>query len=100
MGENWSKKHPKTPSATHIRVAIHPGIDSICSFTSVVGGEIMATKRLKPSGKWEFVVKRKSLLPKPIYLLFDTEIEGNTYVEHLEKLLDQGIVPESCLVWA
>ena len=54
----------------------------------------MATKRKRASGTWEFTVKRKSLLPRPISLTFDTEEEGDRYCEKLESLLDQGIVPD------
>src|SRR5687768_2344127 len=53
----------------------------------------MATKRLRPSGSWEYVVKRRTLLPAPLYLSFETEAEGDTYVKRLEALLDKGIVP-------
>ena len=53
----------------------------------------MATKRLRSSGNWEFVVKRKTLLDAPLYLSFESEAEGDKYVKKLEALLDQGIVP-------
>ena len=53
----------------------------------------MATKRQR-GNKWEFIVRRKKLLEKPYYLTFDTEKEGDAYVERLETLLDHGIVPE------
>ena len=53
----------------------------------------MATKRQRSSGSWEYIVKRKSLLPSPLYLSFETEAEGDTYVKRLEALLDKGIVP-------
>ncbi|MDN0073992.1 hypothetical protein QU481_03695 [Crenobacter sp. SG2303] len=39
----------------------------------------MATKRQRPSGSWEFIVRRKGLLPKPSYLTFETEAEGDAY---------------------
>lgn len=48
----------------------------------------MATKRYK-DGAWRFTVKRKKLLPKPIYLTFDSEKEGDAYCERLEKLLNR-----------
>lgn len=54
----------------------------------------MATKRQRGKGSWEFVVRRKGLLPKPISLTFYSEAEGDTYIAHLEKLLDKGIVPD------
>lgn len=34
------------------------------------------------------------LLPKPIYLSFGVEKEGDEYVARLEALLDRGVVPE------
>ena len=54
----------------------------------------MATKRLRSSRHWEFIVKRKGLLATPLYLTFDTESEGDAYVRKLEALLDKGIVPD------
>jgi len=56
----------------------------------------MATKRLRGS-TWHYTVQKRSLLPKPIYLTFDTEEEGDRYVDHLEKLLANGIVPKEFL---
>jgi integrase len=53
----------------------------------------MASKRLR-GGKWRYTIRKKSLLPEPIYLTFDTEDEGDRYVAHLEALLDRGIVPD------
>jgi integrase len=54
----------------------------------------MSSKRqIKSTGKWEFTVKRSGLLPKPLYLTFETEEDGIKYCAHLEKLLDRGIVP-------
>lgn len=53
----------------------------------------MASKPRKKGSKWEFVVKRAGLLEKPLYLLFDTVEEGETYCANLERLLDKGIVP-------
>ncbi len=52
----------------------------------------MATQR-KRGNTWHFVVRRKHLLPKPIYLTFDSEEEGKAYVKKLEALLDRGVVP-------
>lgn len=54
----------------------------------------MANKRLRPSGTWEYTIKRAKLLPKPLSLTFDTEEEGDAYVARLEQLLDAGIVPD------
>ncbi len=56
----------------------------------------MSTCRPKGRG-FEFVVKRRNILPKPIYLTFDTESEGRTYCARPERLLDQGIVPDEFL---
>lgn len=53
----------------------------------------MATKR-KRGKSWEYHVKRKALLPKPITLTFQDESEGDDYVARLEAMLDKGIVPE------
>ncbi|POS05297.1 site-specific integrase [Burkholderia gladioli] len=54
----------------------------------------MANKRRRPSGTWEYTIKRAALLPKPLSLTFDTEEEGDAYVARIEQLLDAGIVPE------
>lgn len=53
----------------------------------------MATWRQRGGGSWEFIVKRKGLLPKPLYLSFDTEKEGIAYCAKLEALLDKGVIP-------
>jgi hypothetical protein len=53
----------------------------------------MATKR-KRASSWEFVVRRKGLLPKPLYLTFASEAEGDQYVRKLEALLERGVVPD------
>lgn len=52
----------------------------------------MATKRNRGSS-WEFIVKRKGLLPRPLSLTFADEKEGISYVARLEAMLDAGIVP-------
>lgn len=52
----------------------------------------MATKRLR-GNTWEYVVKRKGLLTKPIYLSFTNEAEGDEYVRRLEAQLDAGVIP-------
>lgn len=52
----------------------------------------MASKRRR-GDTWHYTVRR-SILPKPIYLTFDDEAEGDEYVTRLEALLDRGIVPE------
>lgn len=53
----------------------------------------MATRRLRSSGRWEFIVKSKHLLPKPVYLTFESEQAGKDYCARLEALLKKGIVP-------
>lgn len=53
----------------------------------------MATKRRR-GDTWHYVVKRAGLLPKPLYLSFDDEAEGDEYVRRVEALLDRGVVPE------
>lgn len=53
----------------------------------------MATKRRRGL-TWHFVVRRAGLLPKPLYLTFPTEEEGDAYCARLERLLDRGIVPD------
>ena len=57
----------------------------------------MSTKRFR-DGAWRFCVKRSRVLPKPLYLSFDSEAEGDEYCARLEDLLDQGIVPDGLLV--
>jgi len=52
----------------------------------------MASKR-KRGDVWEYTVKRAGVLPKPIYLTFATEAEGDAYCRNLEALLDKGIIP-------
>lgn len=54
----------------------------------------MSTKRMRPSGTWEYIIRRKGILPKPLSLTFDTEEEGDSYVRRLEQMLDAGILPE------
>ncbi|QOD81656.1 site-specific integrase [Chromobacterium haemolyticum] len=57
----------------------------------------MATKRQRPSGSWEFIVRRKGVLPRPVSLTFEREEEGDNYCARLEALLDRGIVPPELL---
>ena len=52
----------------------------------------MAVKRRRGAG-WQYVLKRKGLLPKPVYVTFRDEAEGDEYVARLEALLARGIVP-------
>lgn len=53
----------------------------------------MPAKR-KRNSSWEFIVRRKGVLPKPLYLTFSNEAEGDEYCRRLEALLDRGIVPD------
>jgi integrase len=53
----------------------------------------MAGKRLRDNGTWEYIFKKAGVLPKPIYMTFDTEAEGDAYAVKLEALLKKGIVP-------
>jgi integrase len=53
----------------------------------------MASKRRRVGGTWEFTVRRKNILPKPISLTFGSEEEGERYCDRLEQLLDAGYVP-------
>ena len=53
----------------------------------------MAGKRKRPNG-WQYVVKKAGVLDKPLYLTFDSEAEGDAYIKQLERMLEQGIVPE------
>lgn len=52
----------------------------------------MATKRKRSLSSWEYVVRRKGVLPKPVYLTFTDEVEGDAYVAKIEALLDRGVV--------
>ncbi len=52
----------------------------------------MATKR-KRGENWNYIIKRKHLLPKPINLTFRDEAAGDAYVADLERLLEAGVVP-------
>jgi integrase len=54
----------------------------------------MATKRKRKTGSWEYVVRRAGVLPRPLYLTFANEAEGDEYVRGLEAMLDRGVVPE------
>lgn len=53
----------------------------------------MAHKR-KHGNRWEYIVKRKLLLPKAVTFRFDDEVEGDAFCQRLERLLDHGIVPQ------
>lgn len=53
----------------------------------------MAGKRERQNGTWEYVFKRKGLLPEPAYFTFDSEAEGDAYALRAEAMLDKGVVP-------
>lgn len=57
----------------------------------------MAYKKKTPSGTFSYTVRRKDLLPKPLYFTFEDEREGDLYIEKLEKLLDAGVIPNGLL---
>jgi len=63
-------------------------------------GGVVATYRQKPSGRFEFCVRRKAVLPKPLYFTFESIAAGEEYCAKLERLLDAGIVPEEILAQA
>lgn len=52
----------------------------------------MATKRLRGS-KFEYTIRHKALLKRPVYLRFADEREGDDYVRRAEALLAQGVLP-------
>jgi integrase len=54
----------------------------------------MSTKRRRASGNWEYVIKRKGVLPRPLSITFDTEAEGDREVAKIEAMLDRGVVPQ------
>jgi integrase len=53
----------------------------------------MATSRQR-GNRWEFCIRRKGVLPKPVWLSFASEDEGEAYCARIERLLDSGVVPE------
>lgn len=53
----------------------------------------MAGKRLRDNGSWEYVFKRAGLLPKPLYLTFDSEEEGDAYAKKLDAASQAGHAP-------
>lgn len=52
----------------------------------------MASVKLR-GGRFELTVKRKAIREKPWYFTFDLEADAVKYGQHLEALLDSGIVP-------
>lgn len=58
----------------------------------------MASYRTRANGSVEAVIKRASLLPKPVSMTFGSLDEARRVCERLEALLDQGIVPPDLVV--
>ena len=56
----------------------------------------MAGIRQTRTGKWELSIRSK-LLPRPLYLTYDTEADARAYGEQLTRLLAAGIVPAELL---
>lgn len=56
----------------------------------------MATKR-KRGNVYQYTIRRSGVLPKPVYLSYENEAEGDEFVRRLEALLDRGIVPDELL---
>jgi integrase len=57
----------------------------------------MASKRERQNGTWEYVFKRKGVLPSPVYFTFDTEAQGDAYAARAEAMLAKGVVPVEML---
>lgn len=53
----------------------------------------MAGKKQFPNGTWQYVFKKKGVLDRPLYMTFDSEVEGDEYAARLDALLARGIVP-------
>ena len=53
----------------------------------------MATCR-KRGTRFEFCIRRRGVLPKPVWLSFPTQEEGEAYCARIERLLDSGVVPD------
>ena len=53
----------------------------------------MATKRQRGQA-WHYTVRRRGVLPRPLYFSFDDEAEGDAYVRRLEAQLDRGVLPD------
>ncbi|WP_439587693.1 site-specific integrase [Hydrogenophaga sp.] len=50
----------------------------------------------KRGDKYQVRIKHK-LLPKPLFVTLDSEAAATTYADHIEQLLDRGIVPAELL---
>ena len=53
----------------------------------------MAAKQHKPSGNWEYRFTRKGVLPKPVWMTFATEAEGDAFAARVEAVLATGKIP-------
>jgi integrase len=53
----------------------------------------VAGKKKFANGTFQYTFKRKGLLDKPLYVTFDSEVEGDAYAKRLDALLDRGIIP-------
>jgi len=53
----------------------------------------MAGRRQRKNGSWEFIFKRKGVLPDPVYVTFNSEEEGDRYAQRAEAMLDEGVIP-------
>lgn len=53
----------------------------------------MATKRQRASGSWEYKFQNKSLLPKPVYMTFLSQNQGDRFARYIDGMLQAGIVP-------
>jgi len=82
----------KRPLATRKKCISTPDM-VVFAVDASFGRLSVATKR-KRGSSWEFIVRRRGILPKPLYLTFASEEEGDRYVRKLEALLDAGVVPE------
>ena len=51
----------------------------------------MASVRRTPRGRYELTIRNR-LLPKPVYLTFDTEPEARAYGDQVDRLLAAGVV--------
>jgi integrase len=52
----------------------------------------MATKRER-NGVWQYTIRRKGMLDKPLYYSFDSEAAGDVFCARLEASLDKGVIP-------
>lgn len=60
-------------------------------FYTVIGVCMASVRETRP-GRFELTIRNR-LLPKAVYLTFDTREEAETYGEQVDKLLSAGVVP-------